>query len=393
MIEVAKRLPKARTSGTIEKRGESWRVRVFVGFDAAGKRVYRSQTVKGTKADAAAALAKLVTAKHEGGLGAATRETVGEFLERWLRDVAPQKTRDRTLRLYTFLIGRYVKPDLGAVRLVKLSPADVQAMISRLTSAARPRRLAPRTVRMAIGVLHNALASAQRMGLVGRNVTEGAELPRGSSKEMKALTPEEVARLFKATDTTPLATFFRLSVHTGARPSELLALRWADVRLDEQRIRIERTLATKHRGEEWRFEAPKTERSARTLPISSGVAGVLRAHRAEQAKRRLSYGSAYQGDADLVFATELGGPLILRNVVRTFKGALEGAKLPLTTRLYDLRHTAASLLLAAGQPVTAVSERLGHRNSAITLAVYSHALAGQGERAAEAMDRILGGGA
>ena len=206
--------------------------------------------------------------KHEGGLGAATRETVGEFLERWLRDVAPQKSPDRTLRLYKHLIARYVKSDLGAIKLVKLSPADVQRLIARL-GPQRTKPLSPRTVRMTIGVLHNALTSAKRMGLVSRNTAEDVELPRGNSKEMKALTSTQVQALLKAGDATPLATFFHLAVHTGARPSELLALRWSDVRLDERTIRIERTLAPKHRGEAWRFEAPKTDRSARTLAISA----------------------------------------------------------------------------------------------------------------------------
>ena len=122
--------------------------------------------------------------------------------------------------------------------------------------------------------------------------------------------------------------------------------------------------------------------------IGATAAAELRAHRAAQAERRLLLGPAYNS-LDLVFATELGTPYLLRNVVRKFKAALESAKLPKALRLYDLRQTTASLLLAEGEPLTAVSERLGHGSPAITLAVYSHALPGQQARAADVLERVL----
>jgi integrase len=126
----------------------------------------------------------------------------------------------------------------------------------------------------------------------------------------------------------------------------------------------------------------------RTLVIGPTAAAELRAHRKEQAESRLKLGPEYNS-LDLVFATELGSPYLLRNVVRAFKAALEDAKLPKAFRVYDLRHTTASLLIAAGEPVTAVSERLGHGSPAVTLAVYSHALPGQQARAAEVIERAL----
>ena len=100
----------------------------------------------------------------------------------------------------------------------------------------------------------------------------------------------------------------------------------------------------------------------------------MRAHRAAQAQEKLKAGSAYT-DLDLVFATLLGQPLDERNMVqRSFKPLLAKAELPKTVRLYDLRHTAATLMLASGASPRTVAERLGHASAKMTLDVYAHVL-------------------
>ena len=321
----------SRQPGTIQARGSKrWLVRTFVGMSAGGKRVYRSEVVHGTKAAAKRKLGSLLTGKAT-AVVAPTRETVGDFLERWLTDVAPRRVRDRTLRHYRDLVTRDVKPALGPLELQRLAPHQVQAMIAALADPARAPRLSARTVQMAVGVLGNALRSAERMGLVARNAARQVELPRRAQREMRrALSAEQAAKLLQALEGKPLAPLFRLAIDTGARPSELLALQWRDVDLEQRTLRIERTLAPKVKGEPWRFEAP--ERSLRTVVIGTTVAAELRAHRASQAESRLQLGPAYNS-LDLVFATVLGTPYLLRNVVRAFKAALLEAKLPKEVRM------------------------------------------------------------
>jgi integrase len=137
-------------------------------------------------------------------------------------------------------------------------------------------------------------------------------------------------------------------------------------------------------AERFAFAPTKTPRSRRTLVLSPESVAVLRAHRVAQARRLVA-------GLELIFTTEQGTPYQQSNVRRAFKAALRAAGLPETVRIYDLRHTTASLLLEAGRPITVVSERLGHVNAAVTLAVYSHALEGQQRDAAEAMGAILRG--
>ena len=126
----------------------------------------------------------------------------------------------------------------------------------------------------------------------------------------------------------------------------------------------------------------KTSRSRRTLDIGPDAAAALTAHRDRRAFQRLALGDGY-ADSGLVFASELGTPLDQGNVTRRFTRALRRAELPQSTRLHDLRHGVATMLLEAGEPIPAVSEYLGHASPAVTMAVYAHAVPGAKKRAAE----------
>jgi integrase len=138
------------------------------------------------------------------------------------------------------------------------------------------------------------------------------------------------------------------------------------------------------------FKEPKTAGSRRALPLPLSLVAVLRDHRKHQAERALKLGPAYDRAADLVFANEVGAPLDLRNVVnRHFKPALEAAELPSTVRLYDLRHSHATALLAAGVHPKVAAERLGHATTRQTLDTYSHVLPGMQEEATRRIEDLL----
>ena len=133
---------------------------------------------------------------------------------------------------------------------------------------------------------------------------------------------------------------------------------------------------------------PKTDRSRRQVALTALAVSSLRAHRANQAEQRLQVGPAWT-DNDLVFASEIGTPLDARNVVqRSFHPLLKKAGLP-RIRFHDLRHTAATLLLAQGVHPKVAAEMLGHANVSTTLALYSHVTPTMQEQATKAMDALL----
>ncbi|HEX9929420.1 MAG TPA: site-specific integrase [Pyrinomonadaceae bacterium] len=138
----------------------------------------------------------------------------------------------------------------------------------------------------------------------------------------------------------------------------------------------------------FRFGETKTKRSRRTIPLPQTLVKDLQKYRVAQLEHKLKLGEVYQ-DLDLVFATELGTPVAYKNLdFRHFKPTLKCAGLE-GFRLYDLRHTCATLLLSAGENPKVVAERLGHSSIVLTLDTYSHVLPDMQQAATEKLEKML----
>lgn len=169
----------------------------------------------------------------------------------------------------------------------------------------------------------------------------------------------------------PHGLIFEVALVTGMRPEEYLALRWSDIDFERGTATVRRALV-RHK-KEFTFEEPKTARSRRSIPLPKPLIQKLARHKREQAERRLKAGCGW-GNYDLVFCSETGTPHSVPNLTyRYFRPILTKAKLP-RIRLYDLRHTCATLLLIAEENPKVVSERLGHSTIVLTLDTYSHVL-------------------
>jgi integrase len=202
---------------------------------------------------------------------------------------------------------------------------------------------------------------------------------------MRPLDRDQTRRLLLAASEAEdrLEALYVVAVHTGMRPGELLALKWQDVDLEGGSLQVGRALSG---GE---FTAPKTSRSRRLIELTAGSVAALRAHRKRQLEERMQSAGLWQ-DHGLVFPSRVGTPLSHRNVVRSFKALLRRAGLPETVRLYDLRHTCATLLLSRRVHPKYVQELLGHASIALTLDTYSHVLPGMDGGTASAMEDALG---
>jgi len=174
------------------------------------------------------------------------------------------------------------------------------------------------------------------------------------------------------------------------RPEEYLALKWSDVELGRGVAIVRRALVWR-KGGGWYFDEPKTSRSRRTVPLPVSLVKSLAAHKRKQSEARLKVGSLYQNN-DLIFATGEGSPHNSRNLTnRHFRPILKRAGLSLDFRLYDLRHSCATLLLSVGENPKVVSERLGHASIVLTLDTYSHVLPTMQEDASQKLKRIMFG--
>jgi integrase len=134
------------------------------------------------------------------------------------------------------------------------------------------------------------------------------------------------------------------------------------------------------------IQTPKTAASRRTVQLSTDVVAALRKHRLAQTERRLA--SPQWADSDLVFCTRDGKPLNPNNVYRNYQAIIDLAGIT-RINLHGARHTHTTLALASGAPLKAVSERLGHAKSSVTLDIYSHVLPDMQDRVVEAIDAAL----
>jgi integrase len=173
---------------------------------------------------------------------------------------------------------------------------------------------------------------------------------------------------------------------TGCRQGELLGLRWEDVDLDAQRLQVRHTLA-RVQGKLELLE-PKTERSRRSIVLPEVVGSALRGHRTRQKMERLVAGSRWV-DSGHVFTTTIGTPIEAAAVTRAFKRALALAGLP-HSRFHDLRHAAATFLLAQGFTLEDVKNLLGHSSIVLTSNTYGHVLKERQRQVAMGMDAVLG---
>jgi integrase len=356
-----------------------WHVRVTAGQDAGGKRIRLNQTIHGSKADAQKYLNAAMRRKDDGAQVILTRQSLGAWIEEWLQ-VWCSGISARTKSDYDRLLRRYLPPELRARQLPVISASEIQGFVNNLES----RGLAPRTIRMAHGALRTCLNRAVRVGKIQRNVATLVELPRNLHTERLYLTPEQGSRLLDGCSLEEWGAFFAVMLLTGVRPGEALGLQWKDV--DGSVLRVRRALVQVC-GKDPTLSGTKTGRS-RVIPLGERALRVLREHRRRQAERRLSLGSAYE-NIDLLFPNEVGGFADLHNISsRHFKPLLINLGLP-PIRLYDLRHSHATLLLAAGEHPKVVQERLGHSSILLTLDTYSHVVPAMQERATQRLDALL----
>ncbi len=354
-----------------------WEASLSVGYSSEGKR-RRRKVVAGSKREVSARLAKLKS-EIEGLVVDDARMTVAEWLHRWLTEEATTAVRPRTLLVYEVIIRCHLDPVLGHIPLQKLTPPEVKAYLSQKIAAG----LAAQTVRSQHAVLRRALEIAFRYGYVARNVARLVSAPRVERAEIHPLDKDETRRFLDAVQGHRLEALFVLAASTGMREGEVLGLTWACVDLDGGFVRVEKTLARYGLG--YHLDPPKTRQSRRAIAIPAAVADALRAHRATRQAYQFTLESAWIGnDWDLVFTNEVGTPLSASTLQQIFKRLLASTGIR-EVRFHDLRHGAATFLLAQGVAMKVVQEMLGHAQMSMTADLYSHVVP---ELRRDAADRI-----
>lgn len=291
------------------------------------------------------------------------------------------KTYDR----YSAICKQHISPDLGHLQLSALRPLHIQAAYTKWSAGGRHDKrkggLSAKTVVHHHRVLRQALKTAVKWQLLGRNVAEAVDPPRIQKREMQALDNAQISKLLTSAESDRLYAPILVAIAAGLRRGDLLALRWSDVNFAHATVSVSRSLGVTRSG--MQLTDTKTARSRRAVKIPKLVLQALERHKADQEKQRKELAEAYH-DQDLVFPAVDGAPWhpdAFSSAYRT----LAGGKI----RLHDLRHTATTLLVRGGVHPKIIADRLGHATTRLTLDTYSHVLPGMDDDAVRKIDQQL----
>ena len=368
----------------IKRYKDSYTIVLNLGRDpSTGKRKQQWLSVKGTKKEAERKLSDILHQLDTGTFMKPGKTTVADFLERWLKDYQPNLS-PRGFERYGSIIRGHLLPGLGSIPLTQLRPEHLQ----RYYTGKLDDGLSAGSVRYHHAVLHVALKTALKWGLLPRNPADAVTPGKVHTREMQTWDESDVPRFLElqAVRDTPYYELFYLALFTGMRRSELLALRWCDMDLLLCQVYVNRGLHQLKDGS-YIFTEPKSAKSRRTIALPPSAAVVLREYKGKQEVTKAMLGVSLRDD-DLVFSGLDGMPLRPNTVTRAWKTLAARAGLK-AIRLHDARHTHASIMLKQGIHPKIVQERLGHSSIQITLDTYSHVAPGLQEAAAARFDEGL----
>jgi integrase len=288
----------------------------------------------------------------------------------------------RSAARYQEILRNQIRPHLGDKPLQRLRPADIEQWHTALQASG----LKARTIGQAHRVLSKALKDGQRHELIVKNVAASQPTPKVESDEVAIV--KDIPAFVEKLKGSRVYVLAMVSLFTGMRLGEILALRWSRVDLDKAVIQVREAIENTKAGT--RFKTPKTKAGRRDITLPDVLINVLREYRKAQLELRMRLGAGRLPDDALLF-TDLDGNPLSRNVTSTlWQRFAERVGMPDIT-FHALRHTHASQLIDAGVDIVTISKRLGHAKPDITLRVYSHLFRKDDSKAAVAINQMFGG--
>lgn len=369
-----------------------WQAALVLGYKN-GKAIRKKRTAA-TKSGAGQALRELREQLAADELPVGKSVTVEQWMNYWFKKIAPRRCGDLTIAGYSTKVNHYIIPLLGHHRLDRLTPEHIEDAWDRLADTGNPviddpQPLSSSTIHQTHRILARALKVAiQRKKLkVNPAGTDSMDAPSKVETEIVPIPRTEIDKILAAAEGTYNEARWSVALGIGLRPGEALGLPWSDVDLDAGVIRVRQTLK-RVTGKGLIFGTPKSAAGKRDIALPPELLKRLKAHKKSQTATRLRAGSAWV-ESGLVFTMEDGRPIDPSVDSRRWRALLVSAGVP-HHRLYDARHSAATILLAEGVGLRTAMDILGHSQQSMTLR-YQHAVDELKIDAAKRIDSALWG--
>lgn len=426
----------------ITQRGDTYKIIVFVGRDADGKKIQKSTSYT-------------PTAKTPSKI----KKEVEQFAQDYENKVKNGECLDgETLRLNDYIpiwkenyflgrdVGQRIIEDyeaslnnkwlcaFGHKYMSKITTTEIDAVIHSMINSG----LSPKTIRKHFTALNSVFGYAYKKEIIDKNPCDRVDLPSMSDKNktlhyfnieqskafLKALdmkysstysahkrTLQSTGEVYSVPEYTESrsvgamwSAYFYLALYRGLRRGEMCALKWKDFDFEKNRLSITRAFAKTRVTKEQLEKAPKTQAGIRELKIPQPVIDKLLTWKNEQRALSLSLGTQWKGfrgkefDENYVFIRQDSGLAIdvdtpthkFKEIINYYNSTVENEedKLP-DIRLHDLRHTSATLLISQGIDIETVARELGHSKPSITLDIYGHSLDSSDEKASDILEKIF----
>ncbi len=339
-----------------------------------------------SRADAEAIAARLDAITSADAVIATGQLTFGRYLTEQFMPMRRSRLQPTTAYRYDWMIDNYIAPVLGSMPLRSVRAEHLDRLYAELLATGGVRRagLAPKTVYDVHVVIRTAFTQAVRQHLIAVNPALGAQPPRSRLRQRsgpECWTAQQLSQFLAATRHLRLHPALHLAAFTGMRRGEVAGLRWGDWHTSTHRLSIARSRqVVAGRSVE---VAVKTRTSRRCIDLDADTERVLSAWR-----RRQERDGHPVGTTDPIFTNAKGQPVHPESIYQLFHRQVRRLDMPRIC-FHGLRHTHASLLVAAGTPIKVVSERLGHAHPGFTMATYQHVMPGMGAEAADRFSQLL----
>ena len=303
--------------------------------------------------------------------------TLGEWLDTWMKEYKKNSIRATTYTNYHLAIENYIRPELGRMKMQDIRPEHIQKFLNNMSSGkVRKIPLAPWTVNKAKVVLSGAFEQAIRNQIIQYNPVKATVPPKMEQQDIRVLTEDEQKEFMQAVKGHRLEALFLLTLATGLRKGEVIALTWDNVDFENRTISVKgsvsRVLDPDTNKTYLIRSEPKTKSGRRQVLILSNMIPVLKEHKIRQDKEKKEAGSAWK-ENNLVYPSNIGTYTEPRRINTTMNKITDAAGLDRFT-FHSLRHTFATRMLEANISAKIVQDVLGHADVTLTLNTYSHVI-------------------